>query len=55
MSAERTCPECGGFGQLYDEATGDDEKCQRCDGHGTIDSQPFGEEKLTREELNAKN
>lgn len=54
MNYEKVCPECGGFGQLYDEVTGDDDCCKRCDGYGTIE-QSIGNEKLTREELNENN
>jgi DnaJ-class molecular chaperone len=50
MIEERTCPDCQGHGIVFVEGLGDD-KCEMCDGHGTIE-RPCGNEKLTREELN---
>lgn len=52
--SEQTCPECHGTGLVWSEGLQEDDCCKRCDGNGVVE-QPFGEEKLTREQLNYEN
>lgn len=62
MTTERTCPECRGTGLLWSPYQPEDAPCHRCHGEGVVQvhKQVFGapsgvpgNEKLTREELNA--
>lgn len=50
----RTCPDCKGSGLLWSEALQEENVCKLCEGDGSvcIVVKPFGNEKLTREELN---
>lgn len=56
MNDEHTCPECHDTGLVHADngVTYMESMCERCDGNVVIE-QPTGNEKLTREKLNANN
>lgn len=39
---KKTCPDCGGDGEMVNEETNDLAECERCEGMGEIDEHRKG-------------